>query len=399
MAVLFGAVTTARADVAPPESTSILVVAAHQDDDILVSTPDLVAALAEDRLTQTLYLTSGDAGFPCTNYTRSRELGAKAVHAKLAGVPNRWLDRERIVNGKLLRVATLIGTQHSLFFVGLPDAKLEGVWTGATAQLSTLTWDGRSRVDTYTREQLIETVRALMAEEEVDDVRLLDGSRLQLQIYPFEHPDHVISALVGLAATQRYAQAERVTMYRSYNIQFEPVNMAAQDAQLRRSLFELYKPHDAKICGGFFTQICGRLTTCDSPLLYEGFMGRHYPIEMLRSEDALLEVASGKCLAAAHGALQVQSCNNGVDSQHWSLSSGGELRHLESGLCLNGEGAGASSSFALAPCTRTSSQQFYLTAQGQLRGAEASCARLNAGALRLASCTDEAAQRGFKLVE
>lgn len=398
IAAVLASITPAQAEAPSPESSNILVVAAHQDDDVLVSVPDLAEAIAEDRTIQTLYLTSGDAGFPCTSYTRSRELGAKAVHAQLAGVPNQWIDQERVVNGKVLRVSTLVGTHQSLAFVGLPDGKLEGLWNSATAKLSTLTWDGRSRVDSYTREQLIETVRALMVADGVDDVRLLDASRLQPPMYPFEHPDHVTSALVGLAATQRYAQADQVTMYRTYNIQFEPVNMSEQDSGLRRSLFDLYKPYDVKICGGLFTRICGRLTTCDSPALYEGFIARHYPIEMQHSEDALLQVTSGKCLASANNTVQVQSCNAAVDWQHWSLSGGGELRNLASGLCLRGTGTGNASSFALEPCARTAAQQFYVTDQGQLRGTEATCVRFNAGALTLVSCTDEAAQLGFKLL-
>lgn len=382
-----------------------MVVVAHQDDDIMVTVPDLVSAVRERRAIQTVYLTSGDAGFTCNAYTQGRELGAKAQQALLAQVPNQWTDEERVVLGKRVRVSRLAGTSQSMVFIGLPnpalfsqqppEGALQKLWLKQIAEVSTLPYDGRSGVDRYTREQLIEVLRALMLEFAPQDVRVLDASQQQIPIYPFEHIDHMGSAMFATAAFQRYAKADALTFYPLYSVQFFPENLSAQQTQLRRDMFAAYSPFDAKLCTTTFTNICGVVTNCDPNIIYEAFWPRSYPVDTVRGSGKQLRSPTGLCLEANGNSAKLGFCDPARNTQRWVLERGGVVKSAVSGQCLNTAGAGQT--IGLQSCARTPGQQFYLTTQNQLRGPEATCARDGLGTLTLTECKLDIFQLGWKL--
>lgn len=368
----------------PPSAQRFMVIVAHQDDDGLMFAPDLQSVVTANRPIQTVYLTSGDAGFECSDYTQSRERGAKAAHAFLAGVPNVWSDEERVVRGKRVRVSTLLNTQQTLVFLGLPNrvvvpsdptiGPLQQLWSGAVPRVTTLSLDGRSGVDSYSKEELIETLRELIGLFNPDDVRTLDASELQPLTYPFEHSDHVHAALFALTALQRRATSAAFTMYRSYSIVFEKENLTTAMTETRRSMFGAYRAHDPKICDALTTQVCGQTTTCDPyTILYEPFFPRNYPIETRIRERTAIRAFGGLCLEASGTSLRFALCNPFAGSQQWALAQGGTIRNLASGACLRANGVTAGSLVGLARCAREREQQFFMTSQGQLRGPEATC--------------------------
>lgn len=400
---LFG--SAARAEVAGP---STLLVVAHQDDDLLMLYPDLQDRLNPHTPVATVYLTNGNAGLACPAYTRGRELGIRAVHAALVGVADQWKDEERVVNGKLLRVSSLVGTQHTLWFVGLPNSpaprtSLEYLWTERDAQLDSMDVDGRSRVDHYTAEQLTETLSALMHSLKVEDVRLLDASRRQPELYPFEHTDHVHSALFGLAALLRYGEAKRFNMYRSYNIQLEKKNLPRETIAKREALFRQYAQYDQKICETRKTEICGESTRCFPLGLFLPFMARRYTIENVSHTDAKLRTRLGRCLSAnandAEGArITTPRCKDEDAAQRWSLGPTGQLRQLASGRCVAAEQEKLGSKLVLVTCENEHRQRFFLNDHGQLRGPNASCVSAGlSGEPELEPCGLSLRQTGWRI--
>jgi LmbE family N-acetylglucosaminyl deacetylase len=384
-----------------------MVVVAHQDDDIMVSIPDLLPSITAGAPIQTVYLTSGDAGFTCNKYTHDRELGAKAGQAKLAGVANRWVDQERIVRGKRVRFSQLVDTNISMAFVGLPnpsflsanppDGAMMKLWKRQVTSVNTLPFDGRSGIDTYTREDLIEELRTLMGDFNASDLRVLDASQLQLSIYPFEHVDHQASAMFATAAFQRYARADSITFYPLYSVIFENKNLSAADTALRSQIFDTYRAFDPKICTNLTTNICGGLTTCDPLGIYNDFWPRSYPADTLRGAGKQLQTPTGFCFEAVGTSLRTRFCDSGRAAQRFTLQRGGAIRSDATGQCLSVTSSASGQTVSLRSCVREPNQQFYLTTQKQLRGPDATCVCESGGQGALAECSVDVFQVGYRL--
>ncbi len=391
------ATSVARAEPVQPSAQRIMLVVAHQDDDHVIMVPDLLDAIRERRTIQTVYLTSGDAGFTCNAYTQGREQGVKAAQAQLAGVANRWVDEERIKAGKRVRISRLAGTNMSMVFLGLPNPALlseappEGalqlLWLRQLASVSTLPYDGRSGVDVYTREQLIEVLRTLMNDLSPQDVRVLDASQQQIPIWPFEHVDHMASAMFATAAFQRYARADALTFYPIYSTQFLPANLSSEMVNLRRSMFDAYRPFDAKMCRSLLTTICDTITFCDPVEIYDPFFSRSYAVDTVRRANAQLRSPGGSCLDVVLGSVRSRACDGTRSAQRWTLERGGVMRNVGTGQCLAAASANAGQTLSMRACKREPAQQFYLTTQGQLRGPDATCVREGALGLTLEECT------------
>jgi LmbE family N-acetylglucosaminyl deacetylase len=403
LGTLFAA-SLVQADAAAP---STMIVVAHQDDDLLMLYPDLHDRLDARTPMATVYLTNGNAGLPCREYTRGRELGIRAVHAALVGVANEWTDSERLVRGKLLRVSTLVGTQHTLWFFGFPNSpepksSLEYLWSEPEAHLSSMVIDGRSHADAYSAEELIETLAALMAELAPEDIRTLDASGRQPEFYPFEHTDHVHGALFSLAALQRYGRAQRFSMYRTYNIQLEKKNLPREIIAKREALFRQYAQHDQKICETGTTDVCGQSTPCFPLGLFLPFMARRYTIEQITRADTRVRTRIGRCLTTAaneSGAVRVTTarCRRDAPEQRWSVGERGQLRQHSTGRCVAAEAPKLETELVLRECSDELAQRFYLMSEGQLRGPNASCVDAGLGDPELQACGRRLRQTGWRV--
>jgi LmbE family N-acetylglucosaminyl deacetylase len=392
---------------AQADAPRTMLVVAHQDDDLLMLYPDLQDRLDARTPFATVYLTNGNAGLPCPEYTHGREAGVREVHAALVGVANQWTHEERVIQGKLLRVSTLVGTRHTLWFFGFPNSpepntSLEYLWTEPEARLRSMALDGRSRTDRYSAEELIETLSALMHELQPEDVRLLDGSRRQPEFYPFEHTDHVHSALFGLAALQRYGRATHFNMYRAYNIQLENKNLSKDVVAKREALFRQYARHDQKICDTRKTEICGKSTRCFPLDVFLPFMARRYTIETVTHSDVRVRTRIGRCLSADTGTsgrvrVETARCARDDPAQRWSLEPSGQLRQRASGRCVASEQNKLGSKLVLTECKGELRQRFYLNDHGQLRGPNASCVRAGLRDPQLEACGMRLRQTGWRI--
>src|SRR5262245_22237578 len=108
-------------------ATSVMNLVAHEDDDLLFISPDLVHAIGGGgTCVRTVFLTAGDAGQDQT-YWSGREAGIKAAYAQMAGVANTWTQSNAAVPGQTVSLFTLAGNSAvSVAFMRLPDGLTDG---------------------------------------------------------------------------------------------------------------------------------------------------------------------------------------------------------------------------------------------------------------------------------
>lgn len=396
-----------------------LNIVAHQDDDILGLNPNLAYTVAKGVTVRTVYVTAGDAGFGCQGYWVGREHGMKLFYEKMAGMTpgtGVWTEAPLVLGGKTMRLLSLTGKPISLVFMGLPnqDVSVRELWSGAIPSLPTVP-DTRLPNQTYTRAELIETLRLLMVNFDARHVNTLDSSKVWGDSLPFDHPDHVGTGLFALAAKERYTTQHTAAMHRMYNSVFEANNLSAQDTQLRTDLFAVYYPHDRKICTTGTADVCPEphitnTQSCDDPnVLYTNFYPFFYPIDFAYGTSGMLRApaltdGTPQCLKAnadtAGSALVRAACDPASALQHWQLRKDGTLRHVGSGRCASStfaagtRGAGVTLQSCVAGAT---SQKFSLTTVGQLRGPDATCVQGAGASLTVQECSNNAQQRSWSL--
>lgn len=384
----------------PPRTMHVV---AHQDDDLGLMNPNLLNTIARGHEVMTVFLTDGSAGLPCGDYALSRAQGSFAAYAQMAGVPNQFEPlHEQRIGDKTVLVTRLMGAPVTLVFMGFTNAPVDAasdlpaLWDGTLPSIETSLLDGRQTVDSYTREALIETLKLLIEQFAPAHLNTLDASQLQPAIWPFDHPEHVASALFALAAAQRARPRPTMRMYRAYNIQLAPANVAKEDVATKGKVLSAYSPFDDKICSSEKLQevhICGIPQLCDLPaLLYKGYDSRQYAVGFVHAGTGAISGPGNNCLEANAPTVRLASCELSRPTQRWSVRADGTIR---SGTdCLSKLDARVQ----VQPCTGSAAQQFSLTTQGQLRGPDASCVDAQQNELTLAACALVERQLGFGLL-
>ncbi len=262
-------------DPAGATEVAYLQVVAHHDDDILFMNPDVRDAVRSGRRLMTVFVTAGEAEVPDANgYSASRQAGARAAYARMAGVPDEWDGAAMdLVGGRVGERYTLKAKpQVTLVFLNLPedaDPRADGgrgalrrLWedrAGGVVKVDTLTPTGGKMPEpsTYTGNALIRVL-----------VKLMDGFRptvLRVQDsdpdpdYPqwqpwHDHPDHVMSARFAEEAARVYQRSPKrprlvVVGYRDYNIDQAPVNLSPDQQNEKISDFAAYQAHDRYAAG------------------------------------------------------------------------------------------------------------------------------------------------------
>ena len=164
----FGAPGMIRQAMAVCTAPPIMTFVAHEDDDLLFISPDLLQTVRSapfGACARTVFLTAGDAGVG-QGYAATRESGSRAAYANMAGVGNAWTQSDAGIAGHPMPVFTLNGSPNvSLIFMRLPDGN--GTGDGFPAQggqsLQKL-WNGSinfiqpiNGTPSYTRASLIST--------------------------------------------------------------------------------------------------------------------------------------------------------------------------------------------------------------------------------------------------
>ena len=208
-----------------------MYVVAHQDDALLFQNPDMQHDITAGKCVATVFVTAGNAGQDST-YWLTREAGAKAASAFMAGVSNDWTLSDAGVTGHPISLYTLTGNPKvTVLFMHLPDGGIDGsgfgpggpgpslekLWKNTIASIPTT--DGSS---SYSRQDLIDTLLALF--------NSINPSRINTQDFigtfgDGDHSDHHAVAQISKTAHNSYTTLHTIYSYRDYETSSMPINV------------------------------------------------------------------------------------------------------------------------------------------------------------------------------
>ncbi len=231
-----------------------LNIVAHEDDDLLFLSPDLLHAIQAGRTVRTLFLTAGDSGAGA-DYWQSRESGVQAAYAQMCGVANSWTQTDAGITDCPIPIFTLSGHPSvSLAFMRLPDGNSNGLgfsstrheslqhlWTGSISTIDTI--NGSS---SYSKATLTSTLTNLMVSFQPDQINTQDYAGTYDD---GDHSDHHSVAYFVLAAAQQYTSPHSLTAYESYTIYSRLANVTGTDLTAKQNAFYAYAHYD-KVIGG-----------------------------------------------------------------------------------------------------------------------------------------------------
>jgi len=260
---------------------TVMNVVAHEDDDLLFLSPDLLHNLQAGDCVRTVFMTAGDAGYG-KFYWLSRQLGAEAAYSKMLGKENIW-DQQTltIAPERYVTVATLRGSsQVSLIFLNLPDGNLQGtgfvasgdeslqkLYTNTIGQLRTV--DGQS---SYTSSQLVDALVALMDVYQPGEIHT--QADVGSVLYP-DHSDHITTSKFADMAAVQYDQQHfdgvitiPVKHYIGYPIHGYDSNVSDSDLAQKIATFLAYGQYD--------NGVCHSVADCNSKTTYGFYLARQY---------------------------------------------------------------------------------------------------------------------------
>lgn len=276
---------------------AFLHIIAHPDDNLYFMNPDLEQSIRSGAPSVTVCLTGGESDghnvllhdpiadkvpYDREKYVRARMNGVRRAHALMAtgDTESPWdVDAVSLIPGFQVEVQTLrAAPENQLVFLELVEARslfapkktsLRGLWLGAADTLVTLPptrTPVRERYE-YTRDQLIDSLTAIMERVRPTVVRTLDPNAvhrvdkpplysrdLRLRGFHYhDHQDHTASAHFAQAALARYwgrqhGRPVAVESYLGYENAALPHNIDLKTTQRKGDLLSVYGWADRKDC-------------------------------------------------------------------------------------------------------------------------------------------------------
>jgi len=242
----------ASAAAAQPQCNNgtIMNIVAHEDDDLLFLSPDLLHDIKSGRCVRTVFVTAGDAnlGLP---YSRSRAKGVRLAYAWMARVPSAWTVSDASIPGHTIPIFTLRGhPKISLVFLKMPDGDFDGdgfsnnhyqslqkLLRGTIPEIKPI--DGSK---SFTKRSLHGTLLKLIRNYRPDTLRTQD-----VNFVIWDHSDHRAVASLAESAQLRYTAPHTFISYRDYINLFYPQNISGADLVAKESAFSTYAVHDSQI--------------------------------------------------------------------------------------------------------------------------------------------------------
>ena len=303
----------------------ILNVVAHEDDDLLFLSPDLLHAVQGGGKVRTIFVTASDDG-RSASYWQSLEKGSQAAYAKMAGVANSWTKTDAGIAGHPMPLYTLSGNPNiSLIFMRLPDGNccgpgldgsgfastgyqsLQKLWTGAITSISAV--DGSS---SYTKSSLTSTLTSLMSAFQPSQIRTQDYAG---SYGDGDHSDHHTTAYLTQAAQQNYTTPHTLTGYYDYGDSNLPANVSGADLTAKQNAFYTYGPYDSTVCSS--------QSSC-AGTAYASWLPRQYTVSQVYDPVADAGVAQTMQVNSTvqlHGAASYDPSGNPLTYQ-WSQTAG-----------------------------------------------------------------------------
>lgn len=280
-----------------------LYVVAHEDDDLLFLSPDLVRDLASGRPVVTVFVTAGDAGLD-SDYWLEREHGIEAAYALMAGTTEHWITDAVDAGGP--RTRTLMDRPEvSVVFLRLPDGfplgtgserygwqSLQRLLEGDIPVIDAV--DGSAM---YSFDDLLAVLTGLM-----DDVGPTD---IHVQDYvgdygDGDHSDHYSVAFLAQIAAVDHGSEHTLYSHQCYGVNERPGNVVGEDLTRKTDAFLAYSAHDPVTQSGAFI----------------GYISRQYLVDVTPAvpPDGSENVAARASVAASSGNEQTgQTADRVVD--------------------------------------------------------------------------------------
>ncbi|GAQ12276.1 hypothetical protein ALT_9597 [Aspergillus lentulus] len=226
-----------------------LNIVAHEDDDLLFLSPQLLNEIQSGRSVRTIFLTAGDAGNGA-DYWMSRQEGSKAAYAQMSGDDNSWTQSDAGIPGFNIPLFTLNNDPSiSLVFLQLPDGNnggegfgsgsLQQLWQGTISSLTS--WGGSS----YSKGDLVHVLRQLADNFNYDHINTQDF------VHDYgdgDHSDHHTTAYFVHEAFADCASSASISAYMGYPVVSEPANIDGELLQKKKSVFYNYAGYDRNTC-------------------------------------------------------------------------------------------------------------------------------------------------------
>ncbi|KAL4933071.1 uncharacterized protein BDV17DRAFT_279345 [Aspergillus undulatus] len=238
----------------------ILNIVAHQDDDLLFLSPDLLHYIQTGQEVRTVYLTAGDSGQE-TSYWHGREAGARTAYALMSDSPNTWTEKDAEILG---HEAPLFQLEQdpgiSLVFLRLPDGNLlgQGFEVTGSGSLQKLREESIPSIRTvsgsgsYTKEELVNSLVYLISDF------LLNG-------------DHYSAAYFVTKALELYDGVPTLAGYTGYPVVNKTANVVGADLLGKRSAFFAYGRSDPFVCNSDLA--------CADDAFYPRWLERQHAVE------------------------------------------------------------------------------------------------------------------------
>jgi LmbE family N-acetylglucosaminyl deacetylase len=374
----------------PPQADchagTLVTVVAHLDDDLLFVNPGISDKLAAGWCVTTVHLIGGANGANF-DYVKLREKGTRLAYARMAGVPDEWIESTVDIAGKPVHQMVLKQQPRvKLLELRMPGGGVRGgrvplglLWDqGATIETYPLNADGTNTTH-YDRPSLIATVRAILTT--ATEIYTLNPDTV-----PFiEHPDHIYAARITRVAAQQLGRDIPIGYHVTYPTGALPKNLDAADTQKKRddvaSYFAVdgddngghvfgeyqwdgnwvarrywtrahasdpgpdFQPHPMQLVNEYSSQcltsagpgVAPRLTTCDQTRPNSQAWQWHQVAGTPGTNHTaqLVDGATRQCVAERNGGLVEEPCNPADAAQKWTPWDFG-IVYTPLGHCLAG---------------------------------------------------------------
>jgi hypothetical protein len=241
LALLFFAFLPGSAHAANCGAGTLVTVVAHLDDDLLFVDPAISEQLDAGWCITTVHLIGGANGADFA-YVQTRERASRLAYARMAGVPDEWIETNIPIAGKLVHQMVLKAKpQVRLLELRLPGGAVRGgrvplglLWEQhATLSTYPMNADGSVRVQ-YDRASLSATLKVILAE--ASQIYTLNPDTV-----PFlEHPDHIYSARITRHVAQTLNKSVPIVYHITYPTGDWPGNVPAAEVQRKRDIVASY---------------------------------------------------------------------------------------------------------------------------------------------------------------
>jgi LmbE family N-acetylglucosaminyl deacetylase len=241
--------------------SSVMNVVAHQDDDLLFMSPDLLHSIRAGDCVRTVYVTSGDAGAG-KYYWLGRQQGSEAAYSSMLGIDDIWIERlVRLPGGQIVTIAMPRGNpQISLIFMHLPDGNIIGQGFASSYYESLAQLDAGNIAEIHAVDNQAAYTGATLSETLTTFMQLYQPSELRTQSNATNRtsPDHSDHRAVGRFVQRAYADylAQQfggqplipLSFYTGYPVRGMAANIAGQDLQDKERAFFVYARFDGSVC-------------------------------------------------------------------------------------------------------------------------------------------------------